>query len=124
MQARVESLPLQLTALERECEPLIASEGFFLPNDCRERRPRRDQEAGVRQHQKLVRAAMLCPERRRTCGSEHDVDQQRRCRHENADGNDLKHPSLQPARQTAGPYFEESEGGRRRETEDDVAEEE
>src|SRR5437660_5173407 len=44
-------------------------------------------------------------------------------RHENADRNDLQCPSLEPLRQTAWPYLEESEGSRRRQTEDDGAEE-
>ena len=75
MQTRVERLPLQLTELEREGELLIAGEGFLLPDHHRERRPRRDQEAGVCKRQPLAHAAALLPERRRTCGGEQDGDQ-------------------------------------------------
>jgi hypothetical protein len=46
MQTRVERLSLELTALEREGELLMAREGFLLPNDRRERRPGRDKDGG------------------------------------------------------------------------------
>ena len=66
MQSRVERLPLELTALERERQLLIAGKRFLLPDDRGERRPRREQEAGERQMRPPVQAAGNLPERRRT----------------------------------------------------------
>ncbi len=69
MQTRVERLPLELAALERERELLTASEGFLLTDDRCERGPWRDQEAGVRKDQPSDQALAHRPERRRTSGS-------------------------------------------------------
>ena len=71
-----------------------------------------------------VQAAGVLPERRRALRSGQHVDQHRRHRHEHADRNDLQGPSLEPRRQAPWPQLEEREGSRRRQTEDDGAEEE
>ena len=120
MEARVERLPLELAALEREGQLLIARKRFLLPDDRDKRRPRREEEAGERQ----VRPPAVLPERRRTLGSGQHVDQHRRHRHEHADRNDLQRPSLEPPRQAPWPHLEECEGRRRRQADDDGAEEE
>jgi hypothetical protein len=90
MQSRVERLPLELAALERERQLLIACERFLLPNDRGECRPRRKEEAGKRQMRPPVHAGGILPEGWRALGSGQQVDQQRRHRHENADRNDLQ----------------------------------
>ena len=123
MQSRVERLPLELTALERERQLLFASKRFLLPDDRGERRPRREEEADERQMGPPVHPVGHLPERRRTLGGGQHVDQQRRHRHEHADRHDLKDPSLQPLRQAPWPHLEEHEGRRRRQAEDDGAEE-
>ena len=125
MQSRVERLTLELTALEREREALIAGEGFLLPNDRRERRPRREQD-GRRTSGASIRPCGWDPSQNggAPAPSGQHVDQQRRHRHEDADGDDLKRPSLEPARQPPRPHFEECEGSRRGQSDDDGAEEE
>jgi hypothetical protein len=124
MQTRVERLALELTPLECERELLIASEGFLLTDDRRERGPRREEDAGEREMRPPGHPRRILPERRRTAGSGQDVDQQRRDRHEDADRDDLKCPSLEPARKPPGPRFEQREGSRHRQAEDDRPEEE
>ena len=123
MQARVERLTLELTALERERELLIASEGLLLPDDRHERRPRRDQNSEERKHHPPVHPVGHLPERRRASGRGQNVDQQCRERHEDADCNDLKCPSLDPGRQRRGKQFEKREGCGGRQTHDDRAQE-
>ena len=122
MQTSVECLSLELAALERERQVLIAHDGFLLPDDRDQRGPRRDEHGEEREHQPPGQAVALLPERWRIAGSEQNVYQERGDRHEHTDRNDLKRPSLEPARELPRPHFEECESRRCREADDDRAE--
>src|SRR3954447_12871342 len=64
VQARVERLPFELTALERKRQGLIACDGLLLTNDRGQRRPWRDEEREEREIEEAAQSVRCIPERR------------------------------------------------------------